>query len=337
MRSSAAGCWGWDNTFRGPCVRSRFRRRPQLPLPRGCSPPVNRPLILLCFLIVYLVWGSTYLANAYAVDSIPPALVSCVRFLIAGGLMWGIARFRGADFRLDRSAWRAMAVAGTLFLGIGVGVVVWALQYIDSNVVAILISLEPLLVILLLWAWKKERPRWTSYLGIALGIAGSVMLVQQDLVVTGALGWWAVGAIFFGMTAWGAGMIYLRDAPLPPDRYVSTGGQMLIGGLLLLPFALLDERTYTFSVQQVLPASWWAMGFLVVFGSLIAYSAYNYLLVHVATEKVASTTYVHPVVAIVLGCQLRDELITPWTLLATAVILSGVVFINFGDRLGRKV
>ena len=294
---------------------------------------MNRPLILLCFAIIYLVWGSTYLANTYAVDSIPPALVSCSRFLVAGLLMWSFAKWRGATFRLSRTEWKAMTVAGTLFLGIGVGVVVWALQYIDSNVVAILISLEPLLVILLLWAWKGERPRWTSYLGIALGILGSVMLVQQDILIEGRRAWQAVGAVFFGMTGWGIGMIYLRDAPLPKDRYVSSGGQMLIGGLLLLPFVLLDERTYAFSPAQILPASWWAMGFLVLFGSLIAYSAYNYLLVHVSTEKVASTTYVHPIVAIILGWSLRGELITPWTLLATAVILSGVVFINFGDRM----
>ena len=297
----------------------------------------QRVLILLCFFLIYTVWGSTYLANTYAVDSIPPALVSASRFLVAGLLMWGYAALRGDSFRISAAEWRGMAVAGVLFLGIGVGVVVWALQYIDSNVVAILISLEPLLVVLLLWAWKGERPRWTSYLGIALGIGGSVMLVQQDLIVSGPEGWQAVAAVAFGMTAWGAGMIYLRDATLPKSRYVSTGGQMLIGGVCLLPFVLLGGDLRQFSWDQVLPSSWWAMGFLVVLGSLVAYSAYNYLLVNVATEKVASTTYVHPVVAILLGWSLRGEVITGWTLLATAVILSGVVFINFGERLERMV
>ena len=295
----------------------------------------RRFLVLLCFFLIYTVWGSTYLANTYAVDSIPPALVSASRFLVAGLLMWGFAALKGDSFRISAAEWRGMTVAGVLFLGIGVGVVVWALQYIDSNVVAILISLEPLIVVLMLWGWKGERPRWTSYVGIALGILGSVMLVQQDLIVTGPRAWQAVAAVAFGMTAWGAGMIYLRDATLPRSRYVSTGGQMLIGGLCLLPFVLLGGDLQGFTLDRVLPTSWWAMGFLVVFGSLIAYSAYNYLLVNVSTEKVASTTYVHPVVAILLGWSLRGEVITWWTILATTVILSGVVFINFGDRLVR--
>ena len=297
----------------------------------------QRLLILCCFFLIYTVWGSTYLANTYAVDSIPPALVSTSRFFVAGLLMWAFAALRGERFAITAAEWRAMATAGVLFLGIGVGVVVWALQYIDSNVVAILISLEPLLVVLLLWAWKGERPRWTSYVGIALGILGSVMLVQQDLLVDGPRAWQAVAAVGFGMTAWGAGMIYLRDAPLPKSRYVSTGGQMLIGGLCLLPFVLVGGELRNFSLDQVLPTSWWAMGFLVFFGSLVAYSAYNYLLVNVSTEKVASTTYVHPVVAIILGWSLRHEVITGHTLLATAIILSGVVFINFGDRLEAKL
>jgi drug/metabolite transporter (DMT)-like permease len=288
--------------------------------------------IWTALLIVYVVWGSTYLAIAVAIETLPPFLMAGVRFLVAGGLLYGIAVRRG-DHVGDApgwAEWRAAAIVGAgLFLG-GNGGVVFAESRIPSGVTALLVATLSLWMALLSWLFYGERPSRTTAIGLPLGFGGTALLIGP--VETSGID--PVGAIacLLASLSWGAGSLYSRGATLPARTAVSTGMQMIAGGVWMTLAGLLlgeagDVRPATFST-----ASLGALAYLIVAGSLVAFSAFAWLIRHAPTPLVATYAYVNPVVAVALGWAVAGEPVTPRMLLAGAVIIAAVVLIASGSR-----
>ena len=284
-------------------------------------------LIPLAFVIVYVVWGTTYLANAWGVKMVPPFLFASIRFMVAGSILLLISSFF-SPIKITRSNLKNLVFAGFLLFGIGNGLVTWALQHVESGITALVIAFEPLLVALLLWQMKREKPKLSTWIGIFLGILGMVLLVGQPQFVSS---WnWLVGLLFclIAITAWGYISIWISSADLPESVFQSAAFQMIFGGIILLitSFFLGDFEKFSFDALDKRTVLSWT--YLIVFGSILAFSAFNYLLLRVSPTKVAASAYVHPVIALGLGYWLNREVITIQSLLAAAVLLTGVVFIN---------
>jgi len=288
----------------------------------------ERLLMVLAFAAIYIVWGTTYLAVSKAVATIPPFLMAGIRFLLAGGALYA---FTLLVKKSARPSWRQMAnasITGVLLLSVGVGGVAWGLQYVDSGVTALLISGQPLLTTLLVWIILKRRPVFSSYLGILLGMVGMAVLVGQEQLISEQTSLMGIAAIFFSMLCWGIGSVYVNKLDMPKMQMQSAAIQMLVAGVTLVFFAGSMGEWQAFSLAAVTATSWWSLLYLIVFGSLIGFSAFNYLLKRVSPEKVSTSTYVNPVVALLLGWWLNAELITQQSLWAAAIMLTGVLFIN---------
>jgi drug/metabolite transporter (DMT)-like permease len=280
--------------------------------------------IALALGTVYLVWGSTYLAIRVALESIPPFTMAAARFLTAGALLYTWARWRGAP-RPQAIEWRSSLILGALLLLGGNGGVVWAEQKVDSGLAALLVSTEPLWIVLLVWLQMGHRPRWRVAGGMVLGFAGVALLLRP---AGGAVSHLA-GAIVLLLAAgsWATGSLYALRAPQPRSPLLATAMQMLAGGGLLLAAALLMGEPARFHPAQVTAVSLGALLYLVVFGALVGFSTYVWLL-RAAPPVLASTyAYVNPVVAVFLGWAILHEPISHGTLAAAAVILAGVALI----------
>lgn len=227
----------------------------------------------------------------------------------------------------SRVEWKNSAIMGFLFLACGNGGVTWALQYVDSGFAALLISAQPLFLLLMMWAFEKEKIPIKSYMGIALGMIGIYLLISQtdmNIANSSTLG---ILVIFFCLIVWGYGSLLITKVKLPSSYLMRSGCQMLIAGILLLTFsALTEDLNQDYSAVSL--RAWTSLGILIIFGSIVAFTAFNYLLEHVAPDKVATSTYVNPIVALFLGYYFRDEIITQQSVLAAAILLVGVYFIN---------
>jgi drug/metabolite transporter (DMT)-like permease len=288
-----------------------------------------RPLAIAVALVaVYTLWGSTYLGIRFAEETIPALLMGFVRFLIAGSLMlgWGLLRRPRGVPMPTRTQWRNAAIVGAALLFAGNGGVIWAEQHIPSGIAAIVVALVPLHM-----AWmdrvvyKQPVSRWTA-LGILAGFAGMLVLVQPSgggshLDMAGIV------AVLFSSFIWAAGSLYARGADLPHGVALSTGMQMLAGGVLLGIAGLVAGEASHVHVHAVSVKSALAVGWLVVAGSLIGFSAYAWLIRNARTTLVSTYAYVNPVVAVLLGAAFASEPITARTLVAGAIILAGVAMI----------
>jgi drug/metabolite transporter (DMT)-like permease len=284
-------------------------------------------LVLGAFFIIYFVWGGTYLANAWAVKTIPPFLLAGSRFAFAGLIMYVIGLALG-EGRVSLLHWRNATFAGVLLFVVGNGALVWALQYIDSGLVALMVAFEPLIVVAFQWAMRGRQPGWETLLGIALGIAGMGLLVGQPQFVADPHWLTAVIAIFFGMIAWAYVSVWLVTAEMPQSIFQTAALQMLTGGVILLLVALLAGDFARVDVDAIPPRAWGAVAFLVFFGSIVAFTSFNYLLKKVSTEKVVTNTYVNPVVALLLGWGFNNESISGQSIAASVLLLGGVALIN---------
>jgi len=284
-----------------------------------------RPLaVAVALLAVYTLWGSTYLGIRFAEETMPPLLMGFLRFVIAGGAMIGWAFLRGERMP-TRVQWRNAAVVGAALLFAGNGGVIWAEQHIPSGIAAIVVALVPLHM-----AWidrvfnKQPVSRWTV-LGIACGFAGMLVLVQPSGGTHLDMG--GIAVVLVGSFCWAAGSIYARGAVLPRSVAMGSGIQMLAGAVLLGIAGLLAGEAGSLHLQSVSLKSWLAVGYLVVAGSLIGFSAYAWLIRNARTSLVSTYAYVNPVVAVLLGAAFASEPITARTLIAGAIILSGVAMI----------
>ena len=296
----------------------------------------EKGLIIISFLIIYFVWGATYLANIIAIEVIPPFMLVTTRLITAGFILLALVVITGQWTKLTRLQWRNTIVSSLLFLGIGLTGVVWAEQFIDSGITALIIALEPLVVVLIMWGADRRMPKWSSFVGVFLGIIGMYLLVTQQEIVASWQDWKGILAILVAIICWGFGAIFITKSDLPKSKLLTAALQMLVSGFLILPLSYFhgDFSRFDWSaLTQPVVTSWL---FLVLCGSVIAYTAFNYLLKKVSPDKVSTSTYVHPIVAIFLGWFFRDEIISNQTLLATAIMVTGVVFINTNFQLTAK-
>jgi drug/metabolite transporter (DMT)-like permease len=270
--------------------------------------------------------------NKIAVAEIAPFLLAGIRFTIAGLLIFVLAKLMGHSLKITKKQLVNTIIAGFLFLTFGNGLAVWALQYVDSNFVALEISAQPLIVLLMMWALQGKKISSMSLIGIALGISGIFILASQDEMVTSKSALIGFLMVLLAMLGWAYGSLFVGKADLPQNYFINTGYQMLVGGLMLF--------IASFALQEPLsaPVNWsgkvaFSVVALIIFGSIIAFTSFNFLLTKVSPEKVATNTYVNPIVAIVLGWYFLDEKITITTIIAAIVLLTGVFFINSGKTL----
>ena len=294
------------------------------------SPATGRGLkIGLALVGISFIWGSTYLGIRIAIETLPPFLMAGVRFLIAGGVLLLWARARGAD-RPTASLWKTSAISGILMLLGGNGAVVWAEQFVPSGLVALLVATVPLWIVLQDWAsGRGGAPGLGVTLGILWGFAGVTLLVTgSEIGMAGPQDLLGGLLVLVGAGCWAAGSLIARYGARPASSALGNGMQMVAGGGALLLLGLLRGEAAAFDPTGVSIASVLAFFYLVVFGSLVGFSSYIWLLRN-TTPAVASTyAYVNPAVALFLGWALAGEPLSARTGLAAFVILSGVVIIT---------
>jgi drug/metabolite transporter (DMT)-like permease len=299
--------------------------------------PASLSRVIAGFAAVYLIWGSTYLAIRFAIETFPPLLMAGVRFLVAGSVLYVWSRSRGAA-PPTRAQWRTAFVVGGLLLLGGNGAVVVAEQWVPSGLTALLIGAVPLWMVLVDWGWgSRVRPSRRVVLGLIGGFVGLVTLVGAPGAGAGGRQELLGGLlVVLGALAWAAGSIYSRHAPLPPRPRLWVAMQMLAGGTLLVTAAGLAGEWRSFDPGGVSARSALALLYLVVFGSLVAYTAYIWLLSVSTPARVGTYAYVNPVVALLLGWSLADEPLSFRSVVAAAIIVGAVVVTTTGGRAGGR-
>lgn len=292
--------------------------------------PRRAPLwqIVAAFAAVYLVWGSTYLAIRFAVESLPVFSYAGVRFVIAGAFLYAVTRGRGAP-RPRREQWIAATVVGALLLLGGNGGVSVAERTVPSGIAAVLIATVPLWMVLLHWWRGGVRPTASIALAIVAGLVGVALLVgPAELAGGDRVDPIGAGILVLASLSWAAGSLYSRGAPTPPVPLLGAGMQQVAGGVLLLAAGLVTGEFASFRPEEATPRSIAALVYLILFGSLVGYTAYIWLLRQVSPALVSTYAYVNPVVAVFLGWALASEPITARTLVAAAIIVGAVALIT---------
>jgi drug/metabolite transporter (DMT)-like permease len=305
-----------------PAPRASPSAPPPPPLPAAVQPAATSApsgLLLLCLLALYVVWGSTYLAMHFALESFAPFTMAGLRFLLAGSVLLLALRLRGHALPTRRQ-WGASALTGFLLLTVGNGAVAVGEQTLPSGIAAVIVGSMPLWAALFagLWGqWPGRAERW----GLALGFVG-IVLLNAGGGLSGSL----VGAtaLLIAPASWAFGSVWSRRLPMPPGL-MATAAQMLCGGA----FALLLSRVLREPLPLApTPRALGAFLYLVVFGSLVAFSAYGYLLRNARPALATSYAYVNPAVAVLLGVVFAGESLSPWTLVAMGVILAAVLLLT---------
>jgi len=285
----------------------------------------------LAFLAIYVIWGSTYLAIRYAVETIPPLYTAGFRHLAAGSilLLWALAKGQ-------RPSWaqvKAGVVIGFCFFLIGHGSLHWAEQYVPSGMASLLIAIEPIIVFALSSAAARVwRMNGLLLAGILLGLLGVGILVRGSGLQAGGRGAWGPIAILLGAFFWSVGIINSRRSKLSGSPLLLSALSLLAGAAMLLTTGTLAGEAKGFSVSQVSAKSWWALAYLIVFGSIIAFTAYNWLLERFSPTLVATHTYVNPVVAVLLGWLYGGEAVTLQVGIAAVLVVGAVVLVDRGTN-----
>ncbi|MBN2549160.1 MAG: EamA family transporter [Anaerolineales bacterium] len=287
---------------------------------------------------IYIVWGSTYLAIRFAVQSMPPFLMAATRFLVAGAILYAWRRLAG-DSAPTRREWKSAAVIGLFLLLGGNGGVVWAEQRVVSGVAALLIGSVPIWLVLL-DALRPGglRPNWQTSLGILGGFVGIALLVAPSDLSGGAQQVDLLGmiALLLGALFWAVGSLYGRDAVLPSSPMLATGMEMLVGGAGLLAAGTITGEWSRLDLAAVRPESALGLAYLILFGSLVGFASYTWLLRVAPISLVATYAYVNPLVAILLGNLLAQEPLTPRVILSAVVIVGAIALINTGRAALQK-
>ncbi|HEX7942546.1 MAG TPA: EamA family transporter [Gemmatimonadaceae bacterium] len=300
------------------------------PTAAGASPAPSRARMVAAFATVYIVWGSPYLAIKYAIATIPPFLMAGSRFLLAGALLYAFA-LRGGGPAPTRRQWLNASVIGILLLGLGNGGVVWAELLVPSGLAALLVAAMPVWMVLF-EALRPEGRRPTALVvaGIMLGLFGQAVLVGPSSHGAGSQSVSLVGvaALLIATMSWAAGSIRARLVDLPASRVRTTAMEMLAGGAALLVVGAAVGEVPQFLSVRPSTASIAAWLYLVVFGSLLAFTAFVWLNATVAPARAATYAYVNPIVAVGLGWLLLGEPVTSRTVVAAVIILGAVLVIN---------
>mgnify|MGYP000386243585 CR=1 FL=1 len=296
---------------------------------RTSSSRGKRVKIVVAFLTIYLVWGTTFLAIRIAVETLPAFMMAGLRFFLAGSVMLVIWLARGGYFPSLRH-WRSAAIVGGLMLTGGIGLVSFAEQRVSSGLAALMVATIPVWITLLEWlGFGGKRPGTKTFVGLGLGFAGVALL----FVSTGDMGvsvddLTGMAIVLLGALLFAIGSLYSRRAALPDDTRLSTASEMLAAGLLLLLVSLLAGEFGRLDAATISMRSILALAYLTVFGSIIGYTAYLWLLKTVEPAMVSTNFYVNPVIAVLVGWLLAGETVTLTMVVAAAVILLGVVTIN---------
>lgn len=287
----------------------------------------SKVLIVLAFIAIYVIWGSTYLFNKIAVTELSPFFLASIRFFVAGILMISLAKIFKQDLRISKKQLTNSMIASFFFLIYGNGVFVWALKYVDSGFGALIASSQPLFVLLLLRLIDRKPMKRKSIIGIALGMFGMYLLVSQQELTTSKNSLLGIFMILTCVLSWSYGSVFVSKALLPKSFMVSTGYQMLFAGGILC-FASLS-----FQEPWISPLDWSSkvlasLIMLIIFGGIVAFTSFNYLLKVVSTEKVSTSAYVNPVIALFMGWFFLDEKLSLQSVIASVILLTGVYFIT---------
>jgi len=284
-------------------------------------------LIVAAFAAVYLIWGSTYLAIRFAIETIPPFLMAGSRFVAAGTILYWISRAMGAD-RPRRAEWRtAVLLGGMMFLG-GNGGVVWAEQRVPSGLTALLIATEPLWICLIDWVRPGGlRPNWRVAAGLLIGFAASALLVAPGKA-SGGVDPAGAAVLLIATLSWACGSLFSRHATLPRSPLMAAGMQMVCGGLLLFIVGSVSGEWAGFRISDVSARSVFALCYLTSFGAIVAFTSYSWLLKVTTLAKASTYAYVNPVIAVILGWALAGETLSLRTGFATVAIAVAVLMIN---------
>jgi len=294
-----------------------------------------RWLVLAAFAAVYVIWGSTYLGIRLAIDSIPPFLMAGARFLIAGLILYGVMIARGVS-RPTVVHWKNAFVVGSLLLLAGNGGMTWATQFVPTNLAALLIAGTPLWILVIDWMRPNgTRPTNRVFAGLALGFAGvGVMVAAKNQSSAGLVSPVATIVILLSSVCWAAGSVYSRHARKPDSALLFVAMQMIAGGLLLLVLGSRLGELHRFDWGKVTAVSMLAFFYLTIFGSLVGFTAYVWLLQVSTPAKVSTYAYVNPMIALVLGRVVLGEVLARSTLIAGMLILAAVVLCTLSS--GRK-
>ncbi len=290
----------------------------------------HKARLLIAFAAVYIIWGSTYLGIRWAIDTMPTFLMAGTRFLVAGTILYVWSQLRGGP-KATLAHWRDATIIGTLLLLGGNGLVVWAEQYVPSGLAALVVATEPLWVVLLEWLRPRgTRPTAGEILGLALGFGGVVLLVSPTTGGGGAarLDPVSAGALVLATLSWATGSLYSRGANLPRNPLLSTGMSMLAGGAILVLVGTAMGQWGGVHLEAISLKSALSLLYLILFGSLVGYTAYLWILKEARLATASTYAYVNPVVAVVLGWALAGEAITPRVVAAASVIVGSVVIIT---------
>jgi drug/metabolite transporter (DMT)-like permease len=303
--------------------------QPTLQAPSREASRSHRFRVIFCFLAIYVIWGSTYLAIRYAVETIPPLYTAGIRHLCAGSILmiWALAK----GLRPTWAQIRASIVIGFFFFLVGHGSLHWAEQVVPSGFASLLIAIEPIFVFLLSSAAERRwRINGMLLAGILLGLVGVGMLVRDSAqapehrMTLGSI------MILVGALSWSVGIIYSRRSHLSGNPLLLSALSLLAGSVMLLTTGTLIGEAKGFSLSQVSTKSWLGLAYLIFFGSVIAFTAYNWLLEHYSPTLVATHTYVNPVVAVLLGWAFAGEALTIRVAVAAALVVLAVVLVDRG-------
>lgn len=289
--------------------------------------------VWLALLALYIVWGSTYLAIRFAVETIPPFFHAGLRFLVSGLILLTWRKLAG-DPLPTRPQWKSLAIIGTLLLLGGNGLVSWAEQTIPSGVAALIIGAVPMfLVIAEAFRPGGVKPTWRVIIGLLIGFTGIYLLVGPS-EFSGGMKLDLVGVIVLLLAAslWAVGSVYSKHADLPKSALMMTGAEMLMGSLSLFIVSVATGELKGFSFAQVSGSSWLGLAYLITFGSMIGFVSYAWLLQNAPISLVATYAYVNPLVAVLLGFLIASEELSLRILAASIIIIGSVVFINSGNK-----
>src|SRR5437899_3920214 len=299
-------------------------------VPRKSATPSNRShaiKLVLAFTAIYVVWGSTYLAIRYAVETIPPLVTAGIRHTVAGGIMLTWAWMRG--FRPTRQQWFGGLAVGALFFLVGHGTLHWAEQYVGSGLAALLIATEPMFILVLGWLMGQQKISRLSALGLALGIAGVAILTGAELTHGSSL--LGLLAVLLGSLSWAAGVVISPRVNLPFDALGRTALPTICGAAMLLIAAGVTGEFQATHWASISLHSILGLAYLITFGSVMAFTAYTWLLQQCPPALVATHTYANPVVAVLLGWLLAGEPLSIRVVLASVAILGAIVLIRRGE------
>jgi len=292
----------------------------------------------LALLSLYIVWGSTYLAIRFAVETIPPFMHASLRFLASGAILFIWRRAAGDDMPTIGN-WKSTAIVGTLLLLGGNGLVALAEKTVPSGIAALMISTSPFwLVLFESLRARGSKPTWQSILGLVIGFGGVFLLIGPAEITGSGQKFDTFGTILLliAPVLWSLGSIYARGADMPKSTLMSTGMQMLAGSVSLFIVSVATKELNGFSFGQVSIRSWEGLIYLITFGSLVGFVAYGWLIHNAPVSLFSTYAYVNPVVAVFLGWIFANEVVNSRMAVASAIIIGSVIFINYARQLSSK-